>query len=61
MFLVKIASAGFSQLYWFDLQNHKKSLGKLMFLFVSRLDTGLLAATSNYLGFAWVQNGFKMV
>ena len=61
MFLAKIASARFSQLYWFDFQNHKKSWGKLMFLFVSRLDTGLPVATSNYLGLSWVQNGIKMV
>ena len=60
MFLVKIALAGFPRWFWFDLQNHKKTLGKLMFLFVSRLDKGLLEATSNHLGFSWAQSGIKM-
>jgi len=31
-----------------------------MFLFVSRLDKGLLEATSNHLGPSWAQSGIKM-
>jgi hypothetical protein len=31
-----------------------------MFLFVSRLDKGLLEATSNHLGLSWAQSGIKM-
>ena len=61
MFLVKIALAGFPRWFWLDLQNHKKkTLGKLMLLFVSRLDKGCLGATSNHLGLSWAQSGIKM-
>ena len=31
-----------------------------MYLFVSRLDKGLLEATSNHLGPSWAQSGIKM-
>ena len=51
MFLVKTALAGFLRWFWLDFQNHKKSYGKLMFLFVSRLYKVFLKQLRSISGF----------